>query len=836
MGDLAVQHIPHTKTTATWVRVLLACLCVGLGVAARSAHAEPTQAYGQMQGQGPIPKASGEVKSLIAKAQCASDEGRKDEAVSLYKKALEERAAVVGQDSVELGSLRQALYTVLKDDPAQAIPYIKACIAAYDNAAKGGMPDNAVRGGLMGPYRDLALALHKQGKLKEAKAAARQALLYAQGVHMPGAGSVVPNAASASNLMFEIGNAPLHRMLGEAVAGEMVNVFLLEAELAAEVQDGDVPAAMATLDLFAGALDGATTAFTPMGGDYQSLPTILAAAESSSIALMQRVGLPEQLALGLFVSAARQGRTFDMAAAMCDPATDSRVPAKVAQARLGRSRRAALYLKGLRADADRSKACGEGGAQNRDYALERAQHELEVDAYCRAQIENGFEAIWEKGLKTISGTSRKVMKHAPYQELTASVQSVLGPSDALINFVYTSPVEEQPGALERTANPPRYYAYVVRAIGDVQLKDLGVAAPIDSAVQVLRDDIETASADSVERSAAQLGQQVLAPLANALAGASHLYVVTDGRLQYAPFDALKVDGVTAIDRYRFTYVSSARSLVTTARAQQAEHTSRPFSAVTFEVPRVEMADVSWFVNEELAELKGVTLETKAIRDMLTGSAVQSYAGAEADEKAFLDLAAPTILHFGGHAIFVPKGYRAVAPSTESQRGFAVKAEASPVTGKPRAMLSSDVPLMHTALLVAPPQAGESDAFDNVVTSYEIARMELRGTELVVLGACDTATGMDMPTQGIGSLRRAFMMAGAKTVLATLWPVSDASTKEFMTQLYGRLLKGEGRSIALHEAKKAIRKRYPDARHWAAFTLSGATGPLPTLPSSATVQR
>ena len=143
---------------------------------------------------------------------------------------------------------------------------------------------------------------------------------------------------------------------------------------------------------------------------------------------------------------------------------------------------------------------------------------------------------------------------------------------------------------------------------------------------------------------------------------------------------------------------------------------------------------------------------------------------------------PTILHFGGHGVFIPKGYRRVAvESLRDTRGFAQAAGEKPAAAPP----SPDLPLMHTALLVAPAGPSDQETYDNLATSYEIARMELGGTELVVLSACDTANGIDIGSQGTASLRRAFMMAGAKTVLATLWPMSDGSTAALMAEFYGR---------------------------------------------------
>jgi len=90
--------------------------------------------------------------------------------------------------------------------------------------------------------------------------------------------------------------------------------------------------------------------------------------------------------------------------------------------------------------------------------------------------------------------------------------------------------------------------------------------------------------------------------------------------------------------------------------------------------------------------------------------------------------------------------------------------------------------------------------DGILTALEAAQLDLYGTELVVLSACDTGVGDVQNGEGVYGLRRALVLAGAQTQVTSLWKVSDDATRALMVDYYQRLLKGEGRSAALHHAQ------------------------------------
>jgi CHAT domain-containing protein len=122
----------------------------------------------------------------------------------------------------------------------------------------------------------------------------------------------------------------------------------------------------------------------------------------------------------------------------------------------------------------------------------------------------------------------------------------------------------------------------------------------------------------------------------------------------------------------------------------------------------------------------------------------------------------------------------------------------------------------------PPEEAE----DGLLTAEDVTGLDLLATELVVLSACETGLGYVQLGEGVFGLRRAFVLAGAKTLVMSLWKVPDEQTRELMVNFYQRLLAGEGRADALRHAQLDLKARYPEPFYWGAFICQGDPSPLP----------
>jgi CHAT domain-containing protein len=379
---------------------------------------------------------------------------------------------------------------------------------------------------------------------------------------------------------------------------------------------------------------------------------------------------------------------------------------------------------------------------------------------------------------------------------------------------------------ERTSwGAPRYVAYVLRREDEPAAIDLGAAQDIDKFVSDFRAALsDPASASHKEVAQGTFGK-LIKPLQSSLSGINRLLLSPDGALNLVPFAALMDEhGEYVAQRFELTYLTSGRDLL--SLAAPAPPRGRPVvmadpaydqsasGGPPLDLPRSSDLDRSGL---RFYPLAGAAAEAKALQGPLKLDAQEVLTGANATEEKLKGLHGPRILHMATHGFFL----------SDHQVAAAALRPASFGTEIPPLPLGEN-PLLRSGLALAGANVRRSgDSDDGILTAAEAAQLDLRGTELVVLSACETGLEQVQQGEGVYGLRRALVLAGAQAQLVSLWKVADAKTQTLIVDYYQRLLNGEGRSAALREAQRAMIAN-PATQHpyyWAAFIPIGNWKPL-----------
>ena len=405
------------------------------------------------------------------------------------------------------------------------------------------------------------------------------------------------------------------------------------------------------------------------------------------------------------------------------------------------------------------------------------------------------------------------------QPITLSaIQAALPPKTSLIEFAAYQPYQFS----AKTAAPTHYIAYVLNADGTIKWKELGEAAVIDQAIEALRQALRDSGRTDVRQLSRNVDEKVMQPLRPLLAepaDAPNLLISPDGMLNLLPFAAL-VDEQNRylIERYAISYLTSGRDLLRlqVARTPKSEPLIladpdfdlgvkvNPMTLAkrgasrrrgTLQGVRASGDDFNKWSAERLFE---TAKEGDAIKTLLPQANL--LVRENASKAALQKISAPSILHIATHGFFL---------------------EDMAIKNDPNALQIQD-PLLRSGLILAGFNQHRGDGDNGVLTAKEVAGLNLWGTKLVVLSACDTGVGEVKNGEGVYGLRRALMLAGAQTQVMSLWPVSDTATREWMIAYYTGLKEGLGRGEALRQVqlKMLQKKTRQHPFYWAGFIQSG----------------
>jgi CHAT domain-containing protein/Tfp pilus assembly protein PilF len=417
----------------------------------------------------------------------------------------------------------------------------------------------------------------------------------------------------------------------------------------------------------------------------------------------------------------------------------------------------------------------------------------------------------------------------------AAVQAAIPPDAVLIEFASYHPFNARAVKDDQVYSQPRYVAYVLRRHGEIQWKEFGDAKSIDDAIAAFRAALSDPKRRDVKRLARALDEQVMQSLRPLLGDAQQILISPDGDLNLIPFEALVDEqGRYLIERYSFNYLTSGRDLL----RLQVERGSKsaplviadPMFGARDQLAKADVAQQKPPARRRLrqsvttgsdlsgvyfAPLMGAELEAREIKSLFPEARV--LVGEEATEASLKQAVAPRILHIATHGFFLED--RPI--KIEGARGLNLMRDDGDL-GRLSANMKIENPLLRSGLALAGANQRTGRDDDGILTALEATGLNLWGTQLVVLSACDTGVGVVRTGEGVYGLRRALVLAGSETQVMSLWPVRDYATQRLMKAFYAGLKQGQGRGEALRNVKLMTMRRRGTEHpfYWAGFIQSG----------------
>ena len=372
----------------------------------------------------------------------------------------------------------------------------------------------------------------------------------------------------------------------------------------------------------------------------------------------------------------------------------------------------------------------------------------------------------------------------------------------------------------------------------VERVDLGEAAPINESVAVICKRMSASQFEAKDLAGAlqRLSKLVYAPLAPRLTNVSHLILCPDGQLSRVPFEMLPVGDKFLVEEKTISYVTSGREVArfasSAANARDSKSVVMGNPDFNFDLagarpmnPAIQLAGGPLEPRSLTRDYNGLTFqplpgaeaEARSVAKLLGGDAVL-YLGADAREAELKAVQSPRVLHLATHGFYFPD------QEFNSTNSFAKLGQTRKL---PYAKWRNwENPLVRCGIALAGAnhamQITNALAEDGLLTALDASLLNLQGTELVILSACDSGTGEVKIGEGIMSLRRAFLIAGAQSVLASHWDISDKATTQLITEFMRRWRSGEPRATAWRDAQLSLlhSKDFSNTYFWAAFTLTG----------------
>lgn len=287
-----------------------------------------------------------------------------------------------------------------------------------------------------------------------------------------------------------------------------------------------------------------------------------------------------------------------------------------------------------------------------------------------------------------------------------------------------------------------------------------------------------------------------------VAGKKTVYVSPDGVYNQINLATLrKPSGEFLVSQFDFVIVGNSKDLLNIK--------SRKGPAAKKEATLLGFPD---YGGASVAALPGTKVELDNINRILKtgGFTIRQFVQKEASENTIKAVKAPSLLHIATHGYFLQD-------VEKSGSALGVNFEIA----KENALLRSGLMLAGAAGTVSGEQSQTLGSNDNgILTAYEAMNLNLDGTDLVVLSACETGLGDVKNGEGVYGLQRAFLVAGANALVMSLWKVDDAATQQLMTNFYTNWAKTGDKLKSFKQAQLQLMTKYKEPYYWGAFVMMG----------------
>ncbi len=422
------------------------------------------------------------------------------------------------------------------------------------------------------------------------------------------------------------------------------------------------------------------------------------------------------------------------------------------------------------------------------------------------------------------------------------VLKALLPDDVLIDFLVFKQMDLKTGTYKKD--------HLVALVADksagqkFQMISLGDLQPIAQLIKKYREQLkqpEKYGQPQLMKSGQALYQKLWQPLAAILDKKKRVYIVPDGVLHLLPFPAL-VDkqGRYLAQSRELVVLSSGRDLVVPPSTGQTREPVIVSSPYFEDSQRKDYATVRKALKRTagtrvgelyFTPLPGTAIEGEQIVRMWKkqGEKPVYFSYETATEQNLKTISTPRVLHLATHGFFLENAPVPTGAGQGTLRGIQVVANTQKAKKSAPSYKKEENPLLRSGLALAGANDGAMANFksaedDGIFTALEALGLNLNGTRLVVLSACETGMGDIKQGEGVYGLRRAFQEAGAHAVLSTLWTISDAGTQVFMEKFYTRFMQGEKPQQALRNTQLEFMqsKEWGHPFYWAPFVMVGGS--------------